>query len=465
VNNFRTRNSEVFTLMISAESNSFFKQSWRVLVQLFLIAIVCILIPIIFLFFYGTRLIGSILTLVGAVRSVSRGNYEYRINVKRKDEIGSLLDSFNDMTTALKENTDRLEEKNKELTILNYFIDSVFNSLLINTLVIDEDYNILMFNQSAKSNLRFTKNADSMSLFSLPLIKNKKENIKGIIDFVFKEQKQYNIPEVKNNRKIYSLDFFPVLKTEIENNIIILLITDITEQITMEKALIRSEKLASIGQLAAGFAHEIGNPMGIILNHVQLLGTGKLDKQEEQKFIERIESEVKRINKLMEKMLLFSRNETLNVEKISMKDFVFEVIELFRPKFDRKGIKVNIENHANDTFIYCDKDALKQVFFNVLNNAFQAINDENGKINVCLRENKKYLLVDIEDNGIGMSQNTIEQIFDPFFSKKASQSTGLGLYLSLRIMKKHKGDIKVKSKITQGTVISLEFLKKREING
>jgi len=229
-----------------------------------------------------------------------------------------------------------------------------------------------------------------------------------------------------------------------------------------KRRLVTSEKLAAIGQFSAGVAHEINNPLGVILNHVQLLRSGRLSASEESIFLERMESEIKRVGRLLQGLLHHAADDEPSFRDFDLKSVVTEVVQLFAPKLKIKGVTVVTEPFPANLTIEGDPDAIRQVFFNLLYNALQAIHHDEGSIRIWSEVNGNGFQVKVSDNGEGMDEATKQRIFQPFFTRKRGYGTGLGLALSQKIMKQHGGTIDTESRVNVGTTVSLWFPRREE---
>ncbi len=441
------------------QQSYFSKRNNPVNLQMVLLTIFCVIIPVVTFYFWGSRLIKSIQRLVSATNAVSAGDYDYRVKITRSDELGHLSNDFNNMILALKRNSEMLEKNNKDLTLLNNYIDAVFQSLMVNTLVIDRDYKIVLANQSARSELKFSADITNLSFFSVSFFSSHREKIEKIVKKVFSDGKPSVIDRLNSGCKVYSVNLFPICDGNVQTSGIILVIIDITENLALENAVIKAEKLADVGRFAADVAHEVGNPMAIILNHVQLIATGKLSPTEEKEYIKRVETEIKRINSLIEKLLNFSRDENLVMCPINLPEFIKEMLDLFEPKLKKLKIKSTLDIVPDNPLILGNLDSLKQVFFNIINNAIQSIHHKNGQITVNIEEDKGFIRVDITDNGVGIKKEFLDRVFDPFFTNKSKHNTGLGLPLSHKIIRRQHGDITIASELKKGTTVSIYLLK------
>jgi len=248
---------------------------------------------------------------------------------------------------------------------------------------------------------------------------------------------------------------------------------------TQEK-LIESEKMASLGLLTAGVAHEINNPLNYIQggvyglqNNLEIIYSKIHDKIEEgdlainTEMFEGIEEGVRRITNIVNSLNHFSRyNE--NVHDICcLVDIVNNCLNILHHQIKNK-VDVEVKQMGTDLCIQGYEGSLHQIFLNLILNAYQAIEGKVGRILIVLKksEDNKKAIVKIEDNGSGMTESVMSKIFDPFFTtKEPGVGTGLGLSIVYKAVEKHKGKISVESQIGEGTKFILEFpMKQKELN-
>ncbi len=229
-----------------------------------------------------------------------------------------------------------------------------------------------------------------------------------------------------------------------------------------QRRLVTSERMAAVGRFSAGVAHEINNPLGIILNHVQLLRSGRLELPESAAFLERIETEIKRMNRLLRNLLHHATDEELAFSDVALEPMVAEVVQLFTPKLRLKGVQVDVQTFPDHAVVEGDADAIKQVFFNLLYNAIQAIHHGHGRVTIDAGVQDGGWSVHVKDNGVGIDEATRQAIFEPFVTRKQGYGTGLGLSLSRTIMAQHGGTIAVAGEPDVGTTVTLWFPRKEE---
>lgn len=234
------------------------------------------------------------------------------------------------------------------------------------------------------------------------------------------------------------------------------IIKDFTEVKKLQQQIDQSEKLAVIGQLAAGVAHEIGNPLTSISSVVQLLQRRANDTFTSEQ-LANIRSNIDRISRIVRELVDFSRPPGYEKINIRITDVIKTAIGIVR--YDKRVKNVQFETNLDNDLpqISIVPDQLLQVFINILFNALDAING-NGKIEVSSSHDKDNVYIKINDNGIGMDQDTLGKIFDPFFTtKEVGKGTGLGLSVSYGIIKKFKGDIIASSELHKGSCFTIKL--------
>lgn len=225
--------------------------------------------------------------------------------------------------------------------------------------------------------------------------------------------------------------------------------------------LIRSEKLASVGRLAAGIAHEIGNPIGITLGYLELLRKGDVTEEERKDFLGRIEVEVTRINRIIRQLLDFSRPSSGKLETAHVHDLLAATVNILKPQPMMQQVSVRFALEAERDEVMADPERLQQVFLNLILNAADALDGkgkgESGRL-LWIRTGNSGDTVEIEftDNGPGIGGEELIRIFDPFYTtKEPGKGTGLGLSVSYRIVEDLGGAIRAESSVGKGTTIRI----------
>jgi two-component system NtrC family sensor kinase len=235
----------------------------------------------------------------------------------------------------------------------------------------------------------------------------------------------------------------------------------------LNKQLIQAGKLASLGELSAGVAHEINNPLAIILMENQVVRDTvdefpELDADFKEQLIDslsQIDSQVQRCNLITHNLLRFSRRTVSQIEAVDINAFLNEVIQLMANRAKGMGVHFNTNLEEGQKPIYSDPSQLQQVFLNLINNAIDAHEGKPyGSITISTRSDfqKQGVIIEVADTGSGIPKENLERIFDPFFTTKpVGKGTGLGLSISYSLINKLGGDISVQSVVGQGTHFTL----------
>jgi C4-dicarboxylate-specific signal transduction histidine kinase len=235
------------------------------------------------------------------------------------------------------------------------------------------------------------------------------------------------------------------------------LVKDIEQRRLMEKQMAQAEKLASIGQLSAGFAHEINNPLGIILGYTQLLLKNKGSEGERHDDLKTIEKNARSCKTIVEDLLSFARGSESKKELTGIHSIIDDVLSFMRHRTNLENIQISTDYDPQVPLMELDEKKIKQVFINLLMNARHAI-DQTGTIKITTGFNQEagQLLVKITDSGHGIDKQNLSRIFDPFFTTKPTgKGTGLGLSVSYGIIKNHGGEIAVESEIGKGSTFTM----------
>ena len=237
------------------------------------------------------------------------------------------------------------------------------------------------------------------------------------------------------------------------NNMIARLKEAYQELKNTNQKLIQSEKMASIGKLSAGIAHEINNPNAGIQYCIQGLKQNYLSIEQKIEYLDMMEEASIKIENVVKGLLEYSRPHTMEFEEIDVNDVINRAIKLIKYKFEKYQIELSIKFNKENYLVKGSSHFLEQVFINLLMNSIDAISEKKskslyfiGKISIEVNEDEKCVCIVLKDNGIGIKSNNIEEIFNPFFTtKEVGKGTGLGLAICLNIINDHKGKIKVNS--------------------
>ncbi len=234
-----------------------------------------------------------------------------------------------------------------------------------------------------------------------------------------------------------------------------------------QKEMIRAEKLAAVGRLSAGLAHEIGNPIGIVQGYLELLGQNNFTEEERLQFSERGGKEVTRINRLVHQLLDLTRPPVQEMGVTAVHEVLKEICEMLSAQKDMEQIDIIQQFNAVQDKVEIGNHALHQVFLNCLLNAIDAIKEKGENLpgtitliseNTWHEDSEDHIILKIQDDGTGIEEEHIDTVFDPFYtSKPPGKGTGLGLSVSNTIIEAAKGRIQVTSKKKKGTSLTIDL--------
>lgn len=385
--------------------------------------------------------------LVNHFRKISKNKYNenplFNQPDKRDDEISQLINSFNIMIKDLNDAYDSLLGNTNTL-------QAIVNGISDPLALINADCSIVVLNNAYQEWI--SKNN--------PCVLIPEENTSSAMDVAVCQKfhealngKKTIINEYKtSSNNYYLIHFYPIFDKK--NNVaqIVHYIQDLTHIKNIEDQIVQSEKMASIGKLAAGVAHEINNPLGIIKCYTDLLLKEIPENSPFEEDLRVIDKHIYSCKNIIDRLLYFSRNQNEEKEKKDLNEVIEEIILLVKKQFLKENIKIEL-NKSELPEVLINSNKIKQVFLNILMNARDAM-EQGGTINInsFFNKEKNQIEMTFSDTGCGILKEDMEKIFEPFFTtKKQGHGTGLGLFISYNLIKEHNGDIRVKSIPGNGT--------------
>lgn len=234
----------------------------------------------------------------------------------------------------------------------------------------------------------------------------------------------------------------------------VITIEDLSEVKSLTDQLIRADRLAAMGQLTAGVAHEVRNPLGVIRASVQLIEDARRDPSRAAEAIRVIKQEIDRLDRVIKALLDFGRPSAPVMAPVELPGVLDDVM-LFTRKFaDRANVTIEVDHGSEPIVVFGDADQLKQVFLNLVTNAVQVMGEDGGRIAVGTVLDDGFVRVSVSDDGPGVPPAELGRVFDPFYSRR-EDGTGLGLTIVHRIVDEHDGHIEVRSAPGEGTVFTV----------
>lgn len=338
----------------------------------------------------------------------------------------------------------RIEEKTYQIEVEKQSLNTVIDNIEALVAVINKDDVIVRCNEHGKKMLN-----DLKGTFIGEDV-NKTELLRNLKKMYLENPDK---PFYYVNDKYYRVNFNEIGK---ENNKLFMIV-DCTDETVAEQKLRQESKMIAVGQLTAGLTHEIRNPLGLIKTYSYLLDEYATDDMSEHA-LNVINESVGRINTLIDNLLTFSRLSKDKPVTFSVTQMINHIIELAKKTMEKEHVVVKYDN-SEDIVVNTLDEPVKIIIYNLMNNCMEAFREAgqlNGEITVTNKVDNNTLIITVGDNGPGMSEETVENIFNPFFTTKDT-GTGLGLYIVITELKKINGQISVKSNIDKGTVFIVEM--------
>ncbi len=239
----------------------------------------------------------------------------------------------------------------------------------------------------------------------------------------------------------------------------------INQMARLDERILRSERLASIGQIAAGLAHEVNNPLGLASGYAQTLVSDSRLPDDIREIINTIREEIDNAANIIQSLLSFSRERPIKFEQVNLYELLANTLKLVSPRLETSGVVLNLDTYPHPLWIECDPHGLQQVFTNLIINAWQAM-PGGGVLSISVESDSDQVKIKFKDTGVGIKPEHIDKLFDPFFTTKPpGEGTGLGLTMAYHIIQRHGGDIEVKSELGKGSefIVILPRTQSKEI--
>jgi len=422
------------------------------------------------------RIARPVQQLAEGAAAISRGDLNQRIEPSTGDEIGRLASAFNDMAaqllhqrTALEEAHGGLRRQFEELADLKSYTDNILGSLTSGIVTIDLDGRVVTLNPAAELLSGFFR-GEAAGRYCTELFAHTPEISDLLTETLATRAPIASVPLTlrRRNGTTLPIEFStaPLKGGEGKDLGVIGVFRDLTLVRKLESDLRRSDRLAALGTMAAGLAHEIKNPLTSLLTFSRHLDRKFDDRNFRERFRSVVPRELERINGIVERLLALARPARLAFTLVRLPELLDRALELHVAQFDERHVEV-VREYARDVPpIQADTDALYQVFVNLVTNALDAM-PRGGRLTVraswagtgdplppAYRRSTGRVKVEVEDTGVGIEPADTDRIFNPFYTTRDS-GTGLGLALAHKIVQDHGGAISFQSTRGRGTTFTI----------
>lgn len=350
---------------------------------------------------------------------------------------------------------EQLRRQGNELVMSNNKLEAIFNGIASPVCMIDIDYSIKEANKATMS--FFGKTREELigkKCYRVFFMRNRPCTFCKALDCLHSGVMQETEADVAD--KIYAFQFHNVRVPKTSKGEFIEIINDVTEHKNLQEELVRTEKMAGIGTLAAGIAHELNNPLAGILGTGEIMLSELEEDSRYQEYVQDIISYSKTASDVIKELSIYTRKEEKAKQSVDLVRVLEFSLRLATRGIESKNIHVKRTYHALPS-IEANESELQQLFLNLIVNAIQAM-EGRGTLTLSCKEKNGFVHVGVKDTGCGIPEENINQIFTPFFTTKApGKGTGLGLSNCYNIVEKMAGRIRVKSVVDNGTEFTVIF--------
>lgn len=406
--------------------------------------------------FFLKRFTGSFDSLLTAVRKLDRGDLDYRIDdIALKDEFRTLAVSFNGMATSLQEGQKKFESV---YNLYQALFEAAGDAIMITCLENEAPGRILSANKAAAELYGYPIHEllamDVVQLVPEGKAEQFKDRVKTVIAGGWTHQR---VRRRKKDGTFIVVDLSMGLLPLDEQNCILSFCRDVTEKLQAEEELQRANQMILIGQMAAGLAHEIKNPLAGIKVSLEVLADDLELQPEDKELFARIINEANRMEKLIKNLLNYARPQQSQFDLVDISQLLRNSLKNAEVAATaQKGLTIRFQSDfaAELPQVEADSSQMQQVFLNILLNAVDAM-ENTGTVTVATRvADEGHIQIKVADTGKGLSAMALEKIFTPFFTTK-TKGTGLGLSICKRLIEQHGGSIVVASRPDQGTSFTI----------
>lgn len=405
-------------------------------------------------------------TLMSAVKKIKDGSLNDRIEIKSKNEFGVLAAGFNEMASTLERNFQEIKEKQKEVLTEKGKLETIVMSIADGVFVTNSDGVIVSFNRAAEDLSGYSE-AEVKGLHCEEVFKTKLCEEACALhneDKIIRNKEAEII--TKDGRRL-TVSVSSAILRDSDGKIIggVQTFRDMTEEKKRQAIICQTEKLAAIGLLSAGLAHEINNPIGNILGYAKMILKDPSINEKQRERLKIIIEQAEKAGSIIQGLLNYSRQQKPKMERISINGVIENVIRLVSPQTEKNNIRISADL-KDVPAVKADFRQIEQVIFNVILNAIQAVGSDGNVLIHTSKTDDGFIEVRIEDTGPGIPKDHIHKIFDPFFTTKpVNEGTGLGLSVCMGIIREHNGFIEVESEYGKGTtfIIKLPVTEDRDV--
>jgi two-component system sensor histidine kinase HydH len=350
-----------------------------------------------------------------------------------------------------------LKGSQSRLRRVEAFRDILISSLPVGLIATDNKGKIILYNRSSQEFTGITEekaiNASTSIFVDFPEISKAFQN--SATHHAKEFAREVEVVSGTGARHTLQLNRLSIVDREQKFAGTLLLMQDLSQVKTLEEELRRSERLAALGKMAAGVAHELRNPLSSIKGLALVLRSRFLDDNNDRETATILVHEVERLNRSISELLAYARPQQLQKKWVDLQNLLHKAVSLIRIDAETAGIELTTSFQNDLPMVSADEDKLNQVLLNLLLNGIQAM-EEGGRLDIRVGATDRKIEIVVTDNGCGISKEDLGHVFDPYFTTKP-EGTGLGMAMSAKIVEEHGGEIHLQSKLGEGTSVIVEI--------
>jgi PAS domain S-box-containing protein len=401
------------------------------------------------------RIARPIAVLQEGAQRIGSGSLDHQLTLKTGDELEQLAGAFNGMAANLKQSFSQLEQRSREIEATKRYLENLLENANDVIYTLDTEQRFTYVNGKVLGWGYQKEDLIGRPYLSLLSKRHRGRRLKSTLDIGAKQVYEVEVLCKTGEIRTAMVSVSPLCDVQGRIHGVLGIARDITETKKLERQIRNSEKLASVGKLAAGVAHEINNPLGGILNCLYNFRKGALSPARQEEYVVSIEDGLRRVQKIVRQLLDFSQQHEPEFSPANINDVVERVLVLTEHAVAARKIGLDKQLQRDLPALMVDRHMMEQVLMNLLLNAIQATGD-GGAITIRTQVRDDSCEVTVEDTGCGIPAHVLPHIFDPFFTTKGTgEGTGLGLSVSLGIVERHGGRIFVESEVGKGSVFTV----------